>query len=85
MIVQSISSVARIWKNGVSSDLAPPPNSLAIVTANSIFAIGLDVYVAGSTISQNGGNSKAILWKNGVPIVLNTGTINSLAYSVFVK
>jgi len=48
--------IARLWKNGVATDLG-------IATANAVFVSGNDVYVAGYAVGVNG--SYACYWKNG--------------------
>ncbi len=76
--------VARIWKNGIGSNLATP-NNVTNTYASSIFAFSTDVYVVGSSYDSNGDQEYPILWKNGVPVLLSTGNNKGYANSVFVK
>jgi len=79
--------VALLWKNGVPQvltteeyyyDYHRPSDSKR---AHSVFVSGNDVYVAGEG-RKYGGESFAVLWKNGIPIHLSE--IESGAQSVYV-
>lgn len=70
---------AKIWINGVPSFLTTAPNT---GRAFSIFALGTDVYVAGSETIGGGINSIARIWKNGVGSTLANG---AEAYSIYVS
>jgi hypothetical protein len=76
--------VARVWKNGVGTNLANP-NNVTNTYANSIFAFSSDIYVAGSSYDSNGNQEYPILWKNGLPVLLTIGNNTGIANSVFVK
>ena len=65
-------SDAVLWKNGVTTTLAPN------ATANSIFVSGSDIYVAGKN------SSGAVLWKNGTVNQLSSGG-NANESSVYVS
>ncbi len=64
------SSVATYWKNGVAT-------AVSTITghANSIFVNGSDVYVCGQ--ESTGSFDAAVLYKNGVPTYLTTGSPSS--------
>jgi len=68
--------VAKLWTNGVGTNLSGGSNALAV------FVSGSDVYVAGT---EN--YSKALLWKNGTLTTLSSGSSDvnvDLANSIFV-
>jgi hypothetical protein len=74
-------SIARIWKNGVPTDLT---NSNGRASANSIAVYKGDVYVAGYDNNGNGGNTVAKYWKNGVPVSLTNGNREASANSILI-
>jgi hypothetical protein len=71
----------RIWKNGVSTDIASGSGNAVgksiAVSANN------DVYIAGYEILN--GKAAARLWKNGAASTLNDGTKHAFANAVSVK
>jgi hypothetical protein len=68
---------AVYWKNGKMSFL-----SQNISFANHIAISGHDVYITGGEIIN--GITRAMFWKNGIPIYLADTAINSYAADVFV-
>jgi hypothetical protein len=76
-----------LWKNGVTQKLdllEKPPCTSNCFTINSVYALGSDVYVAGTIDAiTSDDNSIAILWKNGVPQKLSNGKNSASANSVF--
>ena len=72
--------VAKVWKNGVATILSNGNRSLPF----SIFISGEDVYVAGSTMSENN-IWVATLWKNGIATSLSDGISHTYASSVYVS
>lgn len=78
-------SIAKIWKNGVSSNLT---NGNISAIAKSVFVSGSDVYVAGYESNFNNFPSvinRAVLWKNGVATYLTDGIRDGAAGCVFVS
>jgi len=76
-----ISYDAKVWMNGgIGTILAGGNNGNA--AAFSVFVSGGNVYVAG--YESNGSKNLAMLWKNGVPTVLSSGTYSAYAQSVYV-
>lgn len=78
---QSFPLKIRMWKNGVSTDIASGSGdalgkSIAVSDNN-------DVYIAGHEILN--GKWAARLWKNGTPSTLNDGTKHAYANAVTVK
>ncbi|HMR92737.1 MAG TPA: hypothetical protein PKC69_10490 [Chitinophagaceae bacterium] len=61
--------IAKFWKNGTATILTP---ANASGSAEAVWVVGTDVYVVGYQ-SENSGDSKAIVWKNGVPSFLPNG------------
>lgn len=57
--------VAKVWKNGVATNLT---DGTKAAEARAVFVVGSDVYVAGVE------NFDAMLWKNGTPTILSTGS-----------
>jgi hypothetical protein len=78
--------VAKVWKNGVSTNLT---NGVFSADASSVFVSGTDVYVAGSEaylVSTGNYRSNARLWKNGVSISLDiSSNYESFASSVYIS
>jgi hypothetical protein len=73
--VAGVEGTAKVWKNGVVTNLSNAVDSSA---AFSVFVSGNDVYVAGYE------RKFAKLWKNGVGTNLTNGTGDAEANSVFV-
>jgi hypothetical protein len=71
---------AKYWKNGVVAELMD--NVSHSVYASDIAVSGNDVYVSGWSTDQL---TKAIYWKNGIPVPLSSspvsGGVNSIAVS----
>jgi hypothetical protein len=66
-----IGDTAKVWKNGVVTNLFEPNRS---TQANAVFVSGTDVYVAGvstSRLTDKVWTSFPRLWKNGVSIKLD--------------
>lgn len=79
-------SVAKVWKNGMATDLTTGDRG---ARADSVFVKGSDVYVAGVQAGVPGGpGSIAKYWKNGLAIPLQISLTDpnreSVANSVFV-
>lgn len=71
--------IAVLWKN---NELVELSNGTVNARAYSVFVSGNDVYVAGE---ENSGSSKAMLWKNNIPMPLqDDGFDHRIAKSVFV-
>ena len=71
----------RMWKNGVSTDIASGSgnafgNSIAVADNN-------DVYIAGYETLN--GKAAARVWKNGTPTTLNDGTKHAFANAIAIK
>ena len=79
--------VATVWKNGVASNLTVGVNNgFSDASANSIFVLGSDVYVAGRERNlSTGGIYVAKVWKNGVVTNLTNGISDANANSIFVS
>lgn len=72
-------AVAKIWKNGVATELT---DGTGFGAATSVFVDGTDVYTCG--IVENG-LPAAVIWKNGELLYeLTDGTKYGNAYSVYV-
>lgn len=71
--------IAIYWKNGVATYLSTSP---AGSSANGIAVSGSDVYVAGYQNIND--TSRAMLWKNGAPLILPYGG-SAAANAVFVS
>src|SRR5690606_28370772 len=69
---------ARIWKNGVGTNVSGGFQS----RVNSIFVSGNDVYAAGWLVSTTEFN--AVIWKNGTLTKLTDGSKYAGASSVYV-
>ena len=69
---------AIILKNGVEQQLSNVESS-----ANCVFVVGSNVYVAGYEYYAPNRN-RAVLWKNGVAQYLTDGAVDAAATSVFV-
>ena len=67
---------ATLWKNGVKTILSDTNEKLLGSWANSVFTVGLDVWVVGKEVFDNGTAYEefAVLWKNGSKINLSDGT-----------
>ncbi|MDR1357048.1 MAG: InlB B-repeat-containing protein, partial [Tannerellaceae bacterium] len=62
-----------VWKNGQPEILNEPQGDVTRVKANSVFVAGGDVYVAGAVyFYPQDFRPKAVLWKNNVPVLLET-------------
>ena len=72
--------VAKMWKNGVATDLTDGTNDADVT---DIFVSGTDVYISGSEI--NGGYSVAKFWKNGVATSLSNGSGNAGTSGLFIQ
>jgi hypothetical protein len=72
--------VAKLWINGVPTDLSPESED-AIATC--VYVLKNNVYVGG--ISYSGQLPKAIIWKNGAKIDMNGAALGSEIRSIFVK
>ena len=72
---------SKYWGNGVTNNLSSGNNP---ANANAIAVAGTDVYVSG--FERNAaGISVAKYWKNGVQVILDGGTGNLKALSIFIK
>lgn len=67
-----VTPVSYIWRNGIKSTLLGPNGEQCF--AKDIYVSGTDVYVVGSTYSNNGGQSEPVLWINGTASTLSGGT-----------
>jgi hypothetical protein len=67
------------WKNGTPTELTSPGQRSS---ANGIFVVGDDVYIAGS-MNGTDGNPHAVYWKNGNVIALDPN-YNSVAKAITV-
>jgi len=75
--VSSATAAAVYWKNGVMTNLTQTLSNVTAASANSIYVLNSDVYVAGS-LAVNHQPAAGVYWKNGVvnPI---TGAANLTA------
>ena len=75
---------AMIWRNGEAQHFETTSQAAAL----SIYVTGKDVYVGGFEYLDEGENSygpaKAMIWKNGIPQPLTTGTENAGVNSIAV-
>ena len=74
--------LAKVWKNGIGSNLQiPTGSSINVSSVNSMYISGNDVYVVGEYFSS------PMLWKNGLITnnLFTTGTIYTNTTGVFVK
>jgi hypothetical protein len=67
------------WKNGVKVNVTNDVFS----TSTSIFVVGSDVYLSGS--SEKSGKNQAKYWKNGQEVILTNGSFEARATSIFVS
>ncbi len=73
----------KYWKNGVANNIT----TTNLVYAYDFFILGNDVYVTGVenvAIPTTSTNKLARVWKNGLPLILNT-THESYGQAIFVK
>lgn len=70
--------VAKVWKNGIATSLTDGTNNSR---ANSVYASGTDVYVAGY---ENNASALGVAktWKNGVATSLTNGVNSAQAWSI---
>ena len=73
--------VAKYWKNGTAISLT---DGSQFAGANSIYVIGVDVYIAGYEYDRSTGFSTAKYWKNGSPFPLTDGSKFADGNSIFV-
>jgi hypothetical protein len=72
---------AKVWKNGVSTNLASPGANY--IDAYAVFVQNNDVYCAGA--SFNGATWTACYWKNGTEKKVTNSTKTAFARAIFVK
>jgi hypothetical protein len=61
----------------------PTPDDYA--EATGLFVYGSDVYISGYTSNTATSKSRAMYWKNGVPVFLTDANSNEFANSIFVR
>jgi hypothetical protein len=74
--VAGAEGTAKVWRNGVATNLS---NAVDSSSAESVFVLGSDVYVAGYE------RNFARIWKNGVGTNLTNGNNLAEANSIFVS
>jgi hypothetical protein len=77
----NVNAVARYWRNSEEFELTVA-QSTTLSSANSIYVVGEDVYIAGNEVSNDIG--RAVYWKNGSITYLTDGKIDSYANAIFV-
>lgn len=78
--------VASYWKNGVLVKLGDSVNTFSV--ANAIAVSGADVYVVGTAWPTNPNStsySNAVVWKNGVAIMLSPDSTGSEANGIAIQ
>ncbi len=77
----SETSYAKIWKNGIASELTA---GISISNANDVCVYGNDVYVAGNEYSNEDQHYVPKIWKNGVATNYSNalGNTDGTLYSV---
>lgn len=76
-------NIATLWKDGVQTRLSK--NMEANSTAEKVFVVGNDVYVAGGLDGTNLAPKVAGYWKNGTEIRLTNGATNASANGIYVS
>jgi hypothetical protein len=88
--IEGLGETPTVWKNGIATSLTNTVNKPYPYDAESVFVVGNDVYVAGSSYNDINLNVNPYLiptvWKNNVAINLNLTSplIGGNARSVFV-
>jgi 3-keto-L-gulonate-6-phosphate decarboxylase len=79
-VVSPLTSVIKLWKNGVVTTIT---NGINRAEASSVFVSGTDVYISGG--EQIGPNFVNRVWKNGIATSLTNGNFNASGNAIFVK